>query len=217
MHTRGGADISNSIQHINMVIRSNTFSDTQGAAISFAGNTGAGSNQMRICDNIFDLDPFFSGASHNADNTWSSAGFVLGVNITNSEDVEIRGCTFKNMGRAWNSGFSGILHDNTLYADFVAVDDAANKGIRILTSSLRSNRVIPIDGDPTSATYGKVLNPVPKESSGIPTGKFLIGTFVNKTSQNINAAYSVIGWWRLTTGTGDVIGTDWLQLKAYKD
>lgn len=63
------------------------------------------------------------------------------------------------------------------------------------------------DCNPTSATYGQIQSVPTLTASAMPaTGTFVRGHFVYNSGPD---AAEYLGWIRLTTGTGNVLNTDW--------
>ena len=70
------------------------------------------------------------------------------------------------------------------------------------------------DDNPNSSTYGEMLNAPLLSSSNEPsTGTYVIGQIVWNSSPT--SASGVFGWQRLTTGSGNVSGTDWMPLTSF--
>lgn len=92
-----------------------------------------------------------------------------------------------------------------------------NVGVGNLIAPQLGWRYVIEDGDPTSATYGQVLNTCPPAASAVPSsGAWVQGTVVinlNPVPAGTTAA-EVMGWRRITTGTGNVLGTDWRQQRV---
>lgn len=202
----------------NTVIANNVVYDCPGAGIQLTdAGSGTGASQIYIVNNVFDLDPFFRSPSHNADNTWTSAGASPGITAALTIGVVTANNIFKNCGQPRTGGATEI-GPSIVYADFVGSgDNVSNKGVRNLPSAV-NNIIVPIDGDPTSATFGNIQNTVLTYSASIPTtGRYLYGHRV-LTAYNINGTagsrYSITGWWRATTGSGHVLNTDWVEIRT---
>lgn len=105
-----------------------------------------------------------------------------------------------------------------VYSDFVgSSDNPGNKGVRSLPNAT-NNIIVPIDGDPISATFGSVQNTILTYSGSIPTtGKYAFGHRV-LAAPNINGTagsrYSIVGWVRLTSGSNHVLNTDWVEMRT---
>lgn len=204
-----------------MSIQNNTFFDCPGLGIQLdVLGSGVGAKQVVVQNNTFDLDPYFRAPSHNADNTWSSTGGVVGIRLTNTISWCAGGNVFKNCG---NTGlYSPEVLDyspNIVYSDFVgAGDNSGNKGVRLLPPAV-TNLIIPIDGDPSSATFGQIANVVEIRTAAIPSsGRYVAGHRVQKATPTVagspGSQYTVAGWWRATTGNAHVLNTDWYEMRT---
>lgn len=207
--------------YTNTLIQNNQIIDCPGSGISStAVGSGSGSKQIIIQNNLFDLDPFFRAASHNADNTWATATGVVGIVASNTIGMTGGGNIFKNCGQP---GIVGSVttesSPNIVYADFAGPgDNAGNKGVRQLPSA-STNIIIPIDGDPASPTYGQIANAVNMRSAVLPvSGRYLQGHRVLKDTPSpqgsAGSRYVVTGWWRATTGSGHDSGVDWIEMRS---
>lgn len=202
----------------NAVIANNVVYDCPGVGVGVTDTgSGTGASQIYVVNNVFDLDPFFRAASHNSDNTWSSTGGVLGLTAAPTIGIVLANNIFKNCGQTRLGSYTEA-GPSIVYSDFVGSgDNAGNKGVRNLPSAV-NNIIVPIDGDPTSATFGNVQNVVLAYSASIPTtGRYVFGHRV-LSAYNLNGTagsrYSITGWWRATTGSGHVLNTDWVEMRT---
>lgn len=212
---------ANILDYVNSTISDNLIIDCPGLGIQCtASGSGAGAKQLVIQNNSFNLDPYFRDSAHNSDNTWSSTSSVVGIYVTSTIGFMVGGNSFQNCGKTGLSG--GIIDEsalNLVYSDFVgSSDNVANKGVRALPSAA-VNLIIPIDGDPTSATFGQIQN-TPRVSSGsiISSGRYVLGHTVRNSSPSITGTagnrYILQGWARLTTGNAHVLNTDWAEMRT---
>jgi hypothetical protein len=106
-----------------------------------------------------------------------------------------------------------------VYSDFVAAgDNANNKGVRNLPAAAY-NIIVPINGDPTTSTFGQIANTVQMHSAAIPaTGRYVAGHRVVKdlaaVAGTLGSQYVITGWVRATTGSGHVLNTDWYEMRT---
>lgn len=195
-----------------------------GVGVSFSTLSNGHRFDIEVEDNEFDLDPYLLHSSHASDNTWTSTGSIVGINLgstANPAGIKCGGNHFKNMGRTGleYTDVIQITRPNFVYSDFVGPNDTTtNKGVRYLPSAA-SNIIIPIDGDPTSVSYQTHRNTVRISSSSIPTtGYYCSGHFVKNSSiaaqGTAGAQTYVLGWHRATTGNVHVAGTDWLPIEV---
>lgn len=188
----------------------------QGFSHSRAGGATTYRWGITVSNNIFDCDPFFQSPNRTtpSDGSWVSGVSSLtgecGIQARNLPNLKHFGNTFRNcytpvfsntVGSPARNNVSG---QNTVECFPVARSyDAGNKGIAIPCSGADFAHII-VDCDPTSETYGNVLNaPESAHSSRPASGVYVQGWFSRDTSG------ANLGWVRLTTGSGHVLGTDW--------
>ena len=211
---------TNNIQDYSAVsISGNILFDCPGAGIQcVALGSGVGAKQIVIKNNTFDMDPYFRSTYHASDNTWSIIDAVTGIRLQNINGVVVGGNIFKNCsqtGVGLSSNMTIESSPNVVYSDFVASgDNVGNKGVRHIPSG-SCNIIIPIDGDPTSSTFGHIQNTIRLWTTGIPTtGRYARGHRVMLDSPTISGANITLGWVRLTTGSNHVLGTDWAEIRT---
>lgn len=206
---------SNYPDFIDAIIQGNIVRDWPGVGLGF-GNSFAATRCLQIRGNTFNMDPYFRAASHNADNTWTTGGSVLGISSgVNATGAVITDNWFAHCGTAVSPvGSSGVyLRDNFVMCDpIIMVDSASNKGVRTLLPD-GDFIIVRYDGDPTSPTFGTVATMPATSAASIPTsGWYAQGHFVRNTAQS-GQRNGVLGWHRLTIGTGHVDGTDWRTVR----
>lgn len=215
---------SNILDYTNCVVSRNNIIDVKGIGLYVNGSgSGVGASQISITDNIFDVDPYFKHADHNANNTWATTTSSYGMYSNFAIGLCLSGNTFKNCA---NTGF-GVSNStfasgpNYIYADFTGGglnDSGTNLGVRLIPA-ISDTVVIPIVGDPTSATYGQIRNTIVLSSTAQPsTGYYIRGAFVKRSTPTVSGTspnqYVVTGYWRLTTGNGHVANTDWVETRS---
>lgn len=210
-----GVDIQGAVER-------NTFIDFT-LPVRLVQGSGVGSYRLSLRDNVFDGDPYFKAAGHNANNTWANAGNLPALVTDNGViGVIASGNQFSNVsttGLTNGDQFLEPTHPNIVYSDFVAHgDDAGNKGVRLLPISSVA-LIVPIYGDPAAVNYGQIRTLPKMVSGGMPTsGRYVYGHFCRKsypaTAGSAGSVYAVTGWWRVTTGEGHVAGTDWLEMRV---
>lgn len=211
---------SNIVDFDDVIIESNSFVDCPGAGIGMTA-IGASAKNIIIRNNLFDLDPYFRAASHNADNTWSSSGSVMGVQAgTTISAAFISGNIFKNCGQPSDAILANSwTRENLIFCQPAATgDNAGNKGVRNL-SNLRDNLYVVYDANPVSATYGRITTMPAQVGTSMPTaGTYVQGHFVRNPAPSVSGSggsqYVVFGWLRVTTGSAHVLNTDWSELRC---
>lgn len=182
--------------------------------------SGTGAKQLVLQNNTFDLDPYFRSPVHNANNTFTGALDMPAILVANTIGWLAGGNVFKNCS---TTGIAdNVLTEsapNIVYSDFVAAgDNANNKGVRNLPAAAY-NIIVPINGDPTTSTFGQIANTVQMHTAAIPsTGRYVAGHRVVKDFAAVAGApgsqYVVTGWVRATTGSGHVLNTDWYEMRT---
>ena len=215
---------TNILDFTNCIVSGNSIIDVKGIGLYIAGTgSGLGASQIAIVDNTFDIDPYFRATEHNADNTWVTTSGAYGIATSGVSGLFVSGNTFKNCATTGLEGPVTIYPSgrNFIYADFIAGgvnDSGVNKGVRLIPA-FKNNIVIPINGDPTSATYGQTRNTILTTSFSLPaSGYYISGTFVENANPVVlgtaGSRYTLTGWWRLTTGNAHVLNTDWVEVRS---
>lgn len=199
--------------YTNIIIETNIFNDCINRGILF---TSAGfSSDVHVRNNIFDLDPYRKNANSNVDGSYVADALPKGVDCGSVDGVVITGNVFRNtcLAVATNHLSNIVTKDNVLYCGSGAVlgYNAANKGIGNVQHPAFGYRVNVIDADPTSATYGAIVNTQYEGTNAMPSaGYWIRGAFVRNVSPSKDTNnMTVMGWVRLTNGSGHVSGTDW--------
>ncbi len=203
------------------LIQGNVVTDCAGPFLGIDGvGSGANAKQVHVYNNILNFDPFFRHTGHNADNTWATNGTLPAINNLANIGILCGGNVFKSCGTTGiNNTEVMTAYPNTVYAEYdTYTSSATNKGVRQLPSATNNN-IIDIDGDPASATYGQVQNMPRKDGTAMPTsGKYVTGHIVKKSNPVVagsgGSQYIITGWYRLTTGTGHVLNTDWAEMRT---
>jgi hypothetical protein len=215
---------TNILDFANCNISGNTIIDVKGIGLYITGSgSGFGASQISIINNTFDIDPYFRNANHNANNTWATTTSAYGITASGLSGLFVSGNVFKNCSTTGLEGPTVIYPAgrNFIYADFTSGgvnDTGINKGVRFIPA-FKNNIVVPINGDPTSATYGQTLNTIVTTSFTIPSsGYYITGTFVDNANPAVlglaGSQYTLAGWWRATTGNAHVLNTDWLEVRT---
>ena len=180
-----------------------------------------------IRGNYINCDPLHVHPNRTSplDGTWDAGwGNSIGIHVAGN-NVTVHDNSFRNLGNV----FTGTTPDdqdwsgNVYYCDLVTNGsyNVGNVGIGYIGAGyarLGGTCVIE-DGDPSSANYGKIKNIMICAGTGIPTGtqKYLQGHVIRRHTPTVVASgtsdYVIIGWVRLTTGTGHVLNTDWAEMR----
>lgn len=198
---------------IDVLVDGNVISDCPGGGLSLIGGDTSAARNLVVRNNVFDVDPYFRQTAHSADNTWTDITSSPGIQTTlNTKGCVVTGNWFSNCASCIGPNISGVAYvrDNFVLCDATSIaNDALNKGVRNLTKQYDFIHMN-YDGDPTSGTFGEISSMPLSTSSSIPTsGWYGTGHFVKSASNIPGSTGYVLGWLRLTTGTGHVSGTDW--------
>lgn len=175
--------------------------------------------------NDFDLDPYFIDSDHNLDGTWSTAGARTFAFLQGNTGFKFIRNRFKNLSRLCdadveNSVNAGSLtwHENILHADpFAEGFNTSNKGCG--EAPLIGFALEYAECAQSAANYGEVYRLPFSGKFSMPTaGKYIRGEFVKRIGVTLQGVggnqYVNNGWIRLTTGSGHVAGTDWVESRS---
>lgn len=182
---------------------------------------GEMNSPLKVMGNTFDIDPYCIAANRNANGTWndpSGVGDVTprAITINNYNGVILEHNTFANCGTISAYGVAGspaFTHGNTVVCQPVATGyNASNRGIATVPPGSKAFKHVIANCDPTSASYGDILNVCLDTSPGSQpsSGYYVTGHFTENTAPIVYSNKVALGWLRLTTGNGHVAGTDWV-------
>ena len=206
-------------------IEGNDLGDWGDVAIRLDGYDVAQPQRVSILNNRADGDPFHRNLAARSPAKTGKWGNVIAGSFLQSKGVGplvIAGNHVRNVSQLVVDVATTphVMQDNVGYCNPVAIGYHANNvGIGNLIAPQLGWRYIIEDGNPSSATYGKVLNACPLATTGVPTGgPWVAGTYVtNLTPTTIltgGANSELAGWRRMTTGTGNVVNTNWREQRV---
>ncbi len=179
---------------------------------------------LNISNNYFDCDPYHKHGLRNIDGSWNDTTSLTaptGINLTCIKGVVCNNNSFSNCfipirpsltstDGTSKGAYAGT--GNVIYCQPVSVNyDPSNKGVGNVGTGAEFTHII-YDADPTSTTYG-VMNTTPQYVSALkPVGYYVRGVFIRNVNAGQAGTAGGQGWLRLTTGDGDVLGTDWLVI-----
>ncbi len=202
----------------NIVFRANQVVDclSYGVVVS---NTGT--MRAYIEENLFDLDPFMKHPNRGPNGTWLAPGDPTGIKAQAGSGVMVRRNIFRNMCRdsdkasdaavtTWLFEGNIVEADPTTYGAF----STANKGIGIIRAAA-GTLLAQTDSNPASSAFGQILTmPVQAAGSMPSSGKWLAGHFVRNAAVSVSGGLINLGWSRVTTGSNNVLLTDWAPALA---
>jgi len=199
----------------NFIIDSNLIYNSQSQGIYINTPSSVNNNRdITISNNVINCDPYRLSSNSNLDGTYDSESIPRAIFSGYSKGIKIHGNKFKNccVLIVSNTPQLNYISDNIAHCSSpVGVGfNVGNKGIGNIFTNNNWAYVIE-DSDPTSATYLNVTHTTIDTSASIPSsGWYYRGWFVKNTTPSIDANNMIIlGWIRITTGTGHVSGTDW--------
>lgn len=149
---------------------------------------------------------------------------VMGGDVAN---VDFHDNSVVFLGTAAGSGVAGIGTNNSTAAGLVGMTVLRNSLQGTFSAPLRisstTGDTIVLDNDTSKVTGSNSFNAAvvlkrtnnTYSASAVPaTGAFVIGDWVWNVAGTISGGKVLIGWYRLTTGSGHTPGTDWTPMYA---
>jgi hypothetical protein len=151
-----------------------------------------------------------SGSAPTGAWTSDSTSAMRGLAMINAKGGSSIGNHFRNCYAPYYDNADpqqALKRDNVIWCQPAAdTFNAGNLGVAVPGLGGDEAQHVIIDGNPASATFGRVSNHCQREGSAVPSsGRYVKGHLV----RNTDPASAIYGWRRLTTGTGHVAGTDW--------
>jgi hypothetical protein len=212
-----GLALFQSVRMDNIVFRGNQVVDcySYGVVVNTTGTLRA-----YIEDNLIDLDPFLKHPNRGATGTWLANGDPTGIKAQAGSGVAVRRNVFRNMCRDSDKSSDAavstwLFEGNVLEADPATLGfSTTNKGIGFVRSSA-GTMLAQADSNPGSSTFGQIQTMPVLAAAAMPTsGKWLTGHFVRNSAVALNAGLVNLGWARQTTGSNNVLSSDWTQALA---
>lgn len=217
----------NTMQYRNVIVSDNiVFNCLQGVSTNVANAPITFNWDLNIIGNTFDCDPYLKDVNRNQNGTWglnsNNNTSCFGISNRNIPGATISGNTFKNCYKPLSTlqnettnplqGYSGV--GNTVYCNPVSIEyNADNGGVGIPGSGASFSHII-YETDPTSSDYGKLITNPNNVENSIPTsGTFVQGHSFALGNPQISGQYMITGAVRVTTGSSNAIGTDWVWIK----
>lgn len=199
----------------NLLINSNSLYNTNIRGIIVSAASGNDNHDITISNNLINCDPYKLYSNSNINGSYySDSTPPQGIYLEWSRGVKIHNNKFKNCCQLIASNVPSLNYiSNNIAHCSTPVSSGFNVGNKGIGNILVDNNWVYVieDSDPTSATYLNVTQITIETASAMPsTGWYYRGWFVKNTTPSLDANnMSILGWLRLTTGTGHVSGTDW--------
>ncbi len=193
-----------------LTIEGNRLVDFGTAAIQGPPN---GAHRVLVRNNEIDGDPLFRAASRSTGGTWSSATGLVGLLLSGYSGFTVSDNAFRNVATAVRQvgAVKNTVTANTLHGDPVAVGfSASNRGVGTMEPGGAGWLHVVETSDPADALYGRIKTAPVVSAAAMPTtGTYVAGHFVAASAPVTANRQTILGWARLTTGSGHVAGTDW--------
>lgn len=110
-----------------------------------------------------------------------------------------------------------MVRGNLIYSQPTVTGwSTTNKGVGRAPNDGPEYSYVIEDSDPTSATYGQILSSQVTSATAMPTsGTYVAGHWVANSAPVAGIGDTVLGWLRLTTGSSNVLGTDWQEVHSW--
>jgi hypothetical protein len=212
---------SNGLDRASAVVRNNTVTDWPGTGIEL--NSANSASHYVVLGNWLDLDPLFRHPSHASTNKWTSSSVVYGINVVSGICGVAAYNTVQHMSDIVTDAGAFSWHNNYAIYDPNGTDGLGDepdcRGIRKILRQVAFNAII-YDGNPSSAAFKEIITVPDIAAISIPTsGTYVKGHVVKNVAGTVvnpgaGQEYYVIGWQRITTGSGHVLNTDWKELRC---
>jgi len=191
----------------------NKFLDYTGHAL-FCGQKYA-AHRIDFCANEVDADPFVMNRGTATGGAWQSGLAAPSVIWGNGcSGITLRHNRIRNVATIAGSmlGSDAVLDSNMLLCDPAATGySASNLGIGTIPEAGASYMHVIEGCNPGLPTFGVAANGPVLQATAMPSsGTFVQGQMVWNSAAT--AESSIIGWYRATTGSSNVLGTDWLAI-----
>jgi hypothetical protein len=125
----------------------------------------------------------------------------------------LRRCTLRN-AYSYSDGSTVGGEGNVIYASIAGTGfNAANAGVGYIPHAGETWTFVELNQTVTSASFDELLQiPVLDATTQPSMGTWVEGQHVHNVTPSINAGFVALGWVRLTTGSGNAAGTDWMQI-----
>jgi hypothetical protein len=202
----------------NLTIQGNSFIRSLQGVVASQNVANVYYDNCRVMDNLFDLDPLIESADRNANGSWTNTGTTSykAVNLNNTIGWYLEGNHYKNLKRSIHGTTTYRQRSPVYYTIPPSSGTTGGQGVDGYDDLAAFGAMVEVVSDPTSAnyigaSYVRTLLYGLQRSSVMPSvGYYQPGMFVwNSAPAKDGNNMIVIGWTRLTSGTGHVSGTDW--------
>jgi hypothetical protein len=127
--------------------------------------------------------------------------------------ITLRNCTLRN-AYSYTDGSPVSGEGNTIFANVVGLGaTAGNAGVGFIPQAGTTWRFVELNQSVTSASFDNLLQLATLDALAQPaSGTWVQGHHVHNTGPALAGGMLTLGWTRLTTGAGNVAGTDWAQV-----
>lgn len=109
---------------------------------------------------------------------------------------------------------SWLARDNIIACDPASVGySGSNAGVGLVPAAGPAFAHMIEDGNPADVGMGETFNAPPVSAGVMPSeGPYVAGHIVWNSAPAANNGQVLLGWVRLTTGSGNAVGADWLSV-----
>lgn len=195
-------------------LRGCTFTDISvAAAIGIGAFTGIADIVAEDC--TFDLDPYRVSTQRSSAGaaTWGGTGGYPILWAGNGMGITLRRCTLRN-AYSYSDGSPVGGEANTILANVAGVGaNAGNAGVGYIPHAGETWRFIELNQTVTSSAFDTLLQLPSFDATAQPgSGTWVAGQHIHNLTPSLAPGLMTLGWARLTTGSGNVAGTDWAQI-----
>jgi len=202
----------------------NVIKNTRTTAIEYSDDYDGLYINVRVDSNIIDCDPDLASTGRIETlgvltGGWANIGSLVAINYKETMGSQYFRNVFKNCSSPFISSGTGEaeFEQNVIEGQpALPLFDVTNLGVGYIPDDGRISKVVYRDSDPSSATYGAMLEYAVTQVGGAspPTEGFYIrGYFMPirslATVTKNGVSQAILGYKRLITGKAHVVGVDW--------
>lgn len=205
------------LDYADVAVHDNSFFDVINYGVLMG--TSAFDVDITLRNNNFNLDPYRKNANSHIDGHYLAQGLPVSVAIGATDGFKLYGNHHRNVcevitctTRDAQDILGEVLHVGQPVAGGFNV---GNQGVGVIYTEGPMFRYIFEQVDPRQANYGQLTGLQIYQAAAQPGGGWWVqGRFIKNTGATVSGGRIITGWRRLTTGGGNVSGTDWVPIFA---
>lgn len=205
----------------NNVIRDNIIRDFLNYGIYWQAGSSVTIQDIRIEGNQIDGDPRFINPNRGSNGTWQADTTPTAFQMPYAGNLRITGNDVRDVAHIVNIPPA----HNFQWGNFFRCEPSAhgfstsNAGVGHVMQPGFNWWAIIEDSNPTSSTYGQIISQSSISYNMMPSsGSWIFGQIVFSDGFTVTgpsgSQYVTLGWVRLTTGSTNVLNTDWVALQV---